>query len=405
TDVGLTTRAWSAVSLSCSVAVTLTEARPLDETMMVRAPLVVSLSSAAARVTVWGPVVLAGKVSVEPLWMVMSGSPDPRETVTVRLVDSATASETWKVAVPFSGTVTEVGSTTSACCTVLSASVAVTVTGLIPEVVDATIIVRVPLVVSESCDAARVTVCGSFQLLGVKVRLAPLATVMFSSPVPAVEVTTTFDVGAEVSRTVKVAVPPSGTVTEVGWTTSCGVGCGEPLQGTPLMVKLVGSPAGPAPEYVPLKPTPSTVWLVPTFPFHGALRTISVWPDCDHSPLQPFCSCSLPGKVARSSQLVRGSPVLVNRKVPPKPPPMLSQFLVYVTSHDTAANAGIATTVVRPPATRAMVAPRAMRRGFPNHRRRRVLIALSAPREADAREDSRGVGVPRVMHNAGAPSD
>ena len=40
------------VSLSASVAVTVTEVRPLDATVIGRVPLVVSVSSAAARVTV-----------------------------------------------------------------------------------------------------------------------------------------------------------------------------------------------------------------------------------------------------------------------------------------------------------------------------------------------------------------
>ena len=86
---------------------------------------------------------------------------------------------------PASGTVTAVGVTTSDCAVPgsLSTSVAVTATAVRP--VEATLIVRVPLVVSASSAAARVTVCGVAKLAGVKVRLPPPETVMLVSPAPA----------------------------------------------------------------------------------------------------------------------------------------------------------------------------------------------------------------------------
>src|SRR5690606_41697788 len=76
--------------------------------------------------------------------------------------------------------------------------------------------VRVPLVVSASCAAASVTVCGVFQLLGVKVSVAPEEMVMSVSPLPAAEVTVTFSSGWAARRAVYVAVLPSGTVTDLG---------------------------------------------------------------------------------------------------------------------------------------------------------------------------------------------
>src|SRR6185437_8819329 len=54
----------------------------------------------------------------------------------------------------------------------------------------------------------------------VKVRLPPADTVRLASPVPAVVVTVTLALGWDWSRTVKVLVPPSGTLTAVDETTS-----------------------------------------------------------------------------------------------------------------------------------------------------------------------------------------
>ena len=93
--------------------------------------------------------------------------------------------------------------TTSDCVAVgsLSASVAVTPTGVMPDVLEATVMVRDPLTVSVSSDAASVTVWLVCQFVGVKVSEPPAETVMLVSPVPAVEVTVTLLVGAALSRT------------------------------------------------------------------------------------------------------------------------------------------------------------------------------------------------------------
>ena len=66
----------------------------------------------------------------------------------------------------------------------------------------ATVKARVPAVVSASWAAARVTVCGVFQLAGVKVSEAPELTVRSVSPLPALVVTVTFEEGCAARRTV-----------------------------------------------------------------------------------------------------------------------------------------------------------------------------------------------------------
>src|SRR5258707_2942243 len=75
----------------------------------------------------------------------------------------------------------------------LSSSDAVTVTDVSP--LEATVIGRVPLVVSASSAAARVTVWVTFQFAVVKLRLAPTETVRSASPVPAVGGTLTRPAG------------------------------------------------------------------------------------------------------------------------------------------------------------------------------------------------------------------
>ena len=70
-------------------------------------------------------------------------------------------------------------------------------------------------------------------------------------------------------------MPPSGTLTLAGVTTSCGVGCGDPVQATPLRVKFTGSAAGPGVVKVPLKPTPPMVPPAGRVPLYGALVTVT----------------------------------------------------------------------------------------------------------------------------------
>ena len=81
----------------------------------------------------------------------------------------------------------------------LSASVALTVTEVSPDA--ATVNGLVPLVVSESSAAARVTFWLVFQLLVVNVRLAPDDTVRLESPEPAVVATVTLPDGCADRRT------------------------------------------------------------------------------------------------------------------------------------------------------------------------------------------------------------
>ena len=102
------------------------------------------------------------------------------------------------VALPPSGTKTVVGVMIGGM-TITSLSVAVTATDIMPGA--ATVIVRVPAMVSLSAAAASVTVCGWSQFALVKVSVAPLVTTMLGSPAPAVEVTATAVVGDAVRRT------------------------------------------------------------------------------------------------------------------------------------------------------------------------------------------------------------
>src|SRR5690606_21760171 len=173
----------AAASLSISVAVTLTDGRPVDAQVTVRTPLASSPSSAAANVTsCWVPKLAGVKVLVPvPATTVMSVSPLPAVQVTVTFAGGAAASRTPKTAVEPSGTDTEVGDTTMAWAASLSASVAVTDTVVSP--VDAQLIMRAPLVLSASSAAARVTAWSAFQFAGVKVLVpVPATTVMSVSP-------------------------------------------------------------------------------------------------------------------------------------------------------------------------------------------------------------------------------
>src|SRR5262249_36596438 len=109
--VGLTRIAWPG-SLSASVAATVTDGRPVALTVMVAAPLVVSVSSAAETVTFCRVAKLAGgKVSVPPAGTVTSVSPAVRAEVTVTLPVGADERRTANVTMPPSGTLTFAGET------------------------------------------------------------------------------------------------------------------------------------------------------------------------------------------------------------------------------------------------------------------------------------------------------
>src|SRR5688572_3496971 len=166
--------------------------------------------------------------------------------------------------------------------------------------------VRVPLLVSESSAADNVTFCAVFQLDGVKVRLPPAATVTSVSPLPAVEVTVTLAVGWACSRTEKVLLPPSGTFTAVGLTTSACGNC-PPPQVTPLNVKLAGMANWP----LALKPTvndpPLPIWWFQV----SLLEIVTCVPDCAKATGQPFWMVALLGKLKTSDQPFTASPVLL----------------------------------------------------------------------------------------------
>ena len=298
----------------------MTAVKPVDATVMLRVPLVASVSSAAATVTFCVTFQLAVvKVRLEPAETVRLVSPvDAAVEVTVTLVVGATARRTLYVVVEPSGTVTAVGVTTSDCAVVvsLSASVAVTETGVMPAAV--TPMVRDPLTVSASSAAATVTVCGVAKFAGVKVRLAPPETEMSASPVPTVDAAITSAAGADDSWTEYVVDPPSGTFTEVGVTTRLGVG-GVPPQATPLTVKAVGLVF--VPENDALKPTPETTPPVATVPFHAALLMETWLPVCDQVPAfhGGWLICWLPGNANPMVQLVSGSPLLCRVRSAVKP--------------------------------------------------------------------------------------
>jgi hypothetical protein len=101
-----------------------------------------------------------------------------------------------------------------------------------------TVMPATPLVVSASSAAETVTFWFAFQFAGVKVSEPPAETVMSVSPEARVDVTVTLAVGAAERRTAYVTMPPSGTLTLVGVTTSCGV---VPPHTVPLRVNEVGS--------------------------------------------------------------------------------------------------------------------------------------------------------------------
>ena len=135
-----------------------------------------------------------------------------------------------------SGTVTDVGVTTSDCSCTASSSISVPLTVAEVTPVPPTVKTAVPEVVSASWAAARVTVCGVFQLAGVKVSEAPELTVRSVSPLVREVLTVTSAVGADDSRAVKVAVPPSLTATELAEVTTEGVAPPGPPQVVPFTV-------------------------------------------------------------------------------------------------------------------------------------------------------------------------
>src|SRR4051812_40013709 len=79
-------------------------------------------------------------------------------------------------------------------------------------------------------------------------------------------------------------------------------------------------------------------------PFHDRLCTVTLAPDCDHVPDQPWSMTWLPGNGKVNVQVVMGSPVLVMVRLPPNPLP-LSHALVYVTWQAGAAWAIVAGSV------------------------------------------------------------
>src|SRR5690606_4401023 len=254
---------------------------------MVRVPLVVSASCAAASVTVCGVFQLLGvKVSVAPEEMVMSVSPLPAAEVTVTFSSGWAARRTVYVAVLPSGTVTDVGVTISDCSWVASSSISLasTVAGVTPG--PPTVKTAVPETASASCAAARVTVCGVSQLLGVNVSEAPEATLRSESPLVLVVFTVTFEEGADDRRAVKVAVPPSGTATELAEVMTAGVSVLGSPQVVPLMANEVG--AGLLPVQEPLKPM-LVLAPVARLPFHSMFWAVTRVPDWLQVALQP-CS-------------------------------------------------------------------------------------------------------------------
>jgi hypothetical protein len=133
-----------------------------------------------------------------------------------------------------SGTVTDVGVTSSDCSWTASSSISVPLTMAEVTPVPPTVKAAVPEVVSASWAAARVTVCGVLQLAGVKVREAPELTVRSASPLVREVLTVTLAAGADDSRAVKPAVPPSLTATELAEVTTEGVSPTGPPQVVPF---------------------------------------------------------------------------------------------------------------------------------------------------------------------------
>src|SRR5690606_6384131 len=245
--------------------------------------------------------------------------------------------------------VTDVGLTISDCSWVASSSTSLAVTVVPVTPGPPTLKTAVPEVVSSSWAAARVTVCGSFQLLGVKVRLAPEATVRSSSPLTLVVFTVTVELGADVRRAVKVAVPPSGTATEVAEVSTAGVSAVSP-QVTPLIANDSGG--GLLPLQVPLKPM-EVLAPVPRLPFHGMLWAVTRVPDWLQVALQP-CSRRwlVVGKSKVSVHSFSGSPrfSMVIAAVNPPLEPLLQSLEVYWTSQATAACAAVVCPATRPKA-------------------------------------------------------
>ncbi len=186
------------------------------------------------------------------------------------------ASRTVKVPVEPSGTVTAAGVTTSDCSTVASSSTSVALTVAPVTPVPLTLKEAVPAVVSESWAAARVTVCAVLQFDGVKVSEAPELTVRSVSPLVRAVVTVTFELGAEESLAVNVAVPPSLTATALAEVTTDGVVGVVPPQVVPLTLNEVGF--GLVPDQVPLKPT-ETEAPVARLPLYGMLVPVTREPD------------------------------------------------------------------------------------------------------------------------------
>ena len=141
--------------------------------------------------------------------MVSAGQGVPPETLTLNCTGSG-AKPLVKLALAF---------TTSG--ESLSASVAVTFRELRPLLL--TVKTALPFALSASCAAANVTVCGVAQLEVVKLSAAPLLTLRSASPLVRATFTVVVAVGATLSRTVKVCVPPSGTVTALALAISAGV--------------------------------------------------------------------------------------------------------------------------------------------------------------------------------------
>ncbi len=206
-------------SLSSSVAVTsLFGMLAALLTRIMAVPFIRSRSSsAAARVTGWGVFQLVeSKVSVPPDWTVMSVSPDTFETVAVTVAAGSLSSVTLKLAVPPSGTVTEVGLVTKLRVS-LSTSVAEMSLGAMPAALRR--IVAVPFITSRSSSSAwMVTVLKVAQFPPgggppVKVRVVVLTEMSVSPETRAID-TVTFVTGSAFSLTWRVeSLPPSGTVT------------------------------------------------------------------------------------------------------------------------------------------------------------------------------------------------
>ncbi|GAA3254014.1 hypothetical protein GCM10020216_089270 [Nonomuraea helvata] len=176
-----------------------------------------------------------------------------------------------------------------------------------------------PAVVSESCAAARVTVCAVFQLDGVKVSEPPELTDRSVSPLVRVVVTVTLADGAEESLAVNVAVPPSFTATELAEVTTDGVVGFPPPQVLPFTLKLVG--LGLLPVQVPLKPM-ETEPPVERLPLYGMLVAVTRVPDWLQLALQPVGVYFWPvvGKSKARFHDVMGSPVFFKVMFAVKPP-------------------------------------------------------------------------------------